>query len=118
MTSTNAQARYEEQQQKKEQIKQAAATIMDLSKYQNEIENLSLILKQLEAIVKRESKRDMMDQHLTSSTLSLLEDEIIPMLDNELNYVPSCDTSYDGEPPLTMAEMHNIAWRQHQELHR
>jgi hypothetical protein len=50
--------------------------------------------------------------------LSMLEDEIIPMLSNEMEYVdgPS-DDEICGEPPMTADEMHTAAWRQHQELH-
>jgi hypothetical protein len=83
---------------------------------QNEYQNLSLILNQLQDIVSRENKRHMMDQHLTLSCLALLEEEIIPMLENELD----CDYEPDelGEPPLTMDEMHTAAWKEHQEMHR
>jgi hypothetical protein len=43
----------------------------------------------LKAISEREAKRHEMDQHLTPSMLALLEDEIIPMLENELDYDPT-----------------------------
>jgi hypothetical protein len=50
--------------------------------------------------------------------LDLLEDEIIPMLENELDYEPSDDElGYGSEPPLSSKEMLAEAWRQHQELH-
>jgi hypothetical protein len=82
---------------------------------QNEYQNLSLILNQLQDIVSRENKRHMMDQHLTLSCLALLEEEIIPMLENELD----CDYEPDelGEPPLTMDEMHTAAWKEHLAMH-
>jgi hypothetical protein len=83
---------------------------------QNEYQNLSLILNQLQDIVSRENKRHMMDQHLTPSCLALLEEEIIPLIENELD----CDYEPDelGEPPLTMDQMHTAAWKEHQEMHR
>jgi hypothetical protein len=49
---------------------------------------VSDILKELQAVVKREGRRHMMDQHLTFSLLELLEEEIIPMLENELDFDP------------------------------
>ena len=81
----------------------------------NEYQHLSRILSELEEIVKRESKRHMMDMHLTSSMYALLEEEIIPMLQNELE----CDYTPDelGEPPLTMNEMHAKALQEHIAMH-
>jgi hypothetical protein len=59
----------------------------------------------------------MMDQHLTPSMLDLLEDEIIPMLENELYYEPSDDElGYGSEPPLSSKEMLTEAFKQHQKL--
>lgn len=55
----------------------------------NEYKNLEIILNELKAIVQRESKRHEMDGHLTLSTLALLEEEIIPLLQNELDYDPT-----------------------------
>jgi hypothetical protein len=84
----------------------------------NEYHKLTDILEELQAMSQRESKRHEMDQHLTPYMLALLEDEIIPMLENELEWEPSdADLGYDGEPPMTADEMHTAAWRQHQELH-
>lgn len=81
----------------------------------NEYQHLSRILSELEEIVKRESKRHMMDMHLTPSMYALLEDEIIPMLTNELE----CDYTPDelGEPPITMDEMHTAALKEHIAMH-
>ena len=85
----------------------------------SEHQQLESILKQLKAVVERESKRHQMDAHLNMSTLSLLEEEIIPLLENELNYEPSDEEmGYGSEPPMTTDEMHSAAWAQHQELHR
>lgn len=81
--------------------------------------NLTRIIKELNEILERDSKRPEMYEHLTPSMRSLLEEEIIPALENELNWEPSdADLGYDGEPPMTADEMHTAAWRQHQELHR
>ena len=84
----------------------------------NEYHKLAEVLQELKAISQRESKRHEMDQHLTPSMLAMVDDEIIPMLDNEMDYEPSDeDLGYGGEPPMTADEMHTVAWRQHQELH-
>ncbi len=84
--------------------------------YVNEYTVLNNILAELKEVTKRENKRHQMDQHLTFSMLALLEDEIIPLLENEL------DVDYEpdeiGELPMTADEMHSAAWKQHQELHR
>ena len=86
----------------------------------NEYTALASILKDLKAIVARESKRPQGCEDLTLSMLALLEEEIIPQLENELDYDPTPQYLYDhsgGEPPVTMAEMHACAWQQHQEMH-
>jgi hypothetical protein len=83
--------------------------------YVNEYTVLNNILAELKEVTKRENKRHQMDQHLTFSMLALLEDEIIPMLENELDV--DCEPDETGEPPMTADEMHSAAWRQHQELH-
>ena len=56
---------------------------------------LERILKELQSIIKRDNKRHMMDQHLTHSMRDLLEYEIIPMLEAEVDYDPTPQTSYD-----------------------
>lgn len=83
--------------------------------YVNEYTVLNNILAELKEVTKRENKRHQMDQHLTFSMLALLEDEIIPMLENELDVDYEPDET--GEPSMTADEMHSAAWRQHQELH-
>ena len=83
--------------------------------YVNEYIVLTRILEELKNVSKRENKRHEMDQHLTPSMLALLEDELIPLLENELDVDYAPDEI--GEPPMTMDEMHTAAWRQHQELH-
>ena len=56
---------------------------------------LERILKELQSIIKRENKRHMMDEHLTHSMRDLLEYEIIPLLEAEVNYDPTPTTAYD-----------------------
>ena len=82
----------------------------------NEYQKLSEALNLIKAVVEREGKRHEMDQHLTPSMLALLEDEIIPMLENEIDYHP---TPHEvGEPLITLSEMHSAAWREHQAMHK
>jgi hypothetical protein len=81
----------------------------------NEYTHLERILKELQAIVQRENKRHQMDAHLTQSMLGLLEYEVIPMIENEMDCDP---TPYElGEPPITADEMHTAAWNEHLAAH-
>ena len=52
----------------------------------NENAEIELIVQDLKAIIEREDVRHLMDQHLTSSMRHLLEDLIIPNLQNELDF--------------------------------
>lgn len=81
----------------------------------NEYAHLQRIIKELNEVLERDGKRHPMDQDLTPSMRALLEDEIIPALENELDYDPT--PNEPGEPPMTAAEMHHAAWVQHRELH-
>ena len=56
---------------------------------------LERILKELQSVIEREKKRHMMDEHLSHSMRDLLEYEIIPLLEAEVNYDPTPQTSYD-----------------------
>ena len=79
----------------------------------NEFTQVESIVKDLKAIIDREDKRHMMDQHLTTSMRMLLEDEIIPQLENELEFDPTPQYLWDdtgGEPPVTLDEMHTAAY--------
>ena len=79
----------------------------------NELKQLQLILKDLKAIISREQNRHMMDEHLTASMRDLLESEIIPQLENELDFDPTPQYLWDdtgGEPPVTLDEMHTDAY--------
>ena len=64
-------------------------------KQEYELAKLERILKELQSVIEREKKRHMMDEHLTHSMRDLLEYEIIPMLEAEVNYDPTPQTSYD-----------------------
>lgn len=60
-----------------------------MTKTINEYQHLERIIKELKEVLERDSKRHEMDEHLTPSMRSLLEDEIIPVLQNELDYDPT-----------------------------
>jgi hypothetical protein len=81
----------------------------------NEYAHVQEALTILKAISEREAKRHEMDQHLTPSMLALIEDEIIPMLENELDVDYAPDEV--GEPPITLDEMHTAAWKEHMKYH-
>ena len=79
----------------------------------NEYAEIELIIQDLKAIIDREDKRHLMDQHLASSMRHLLEDLIIPNLENELDFDPTPQHLWDnsgGEPPVTLDEMHTDAY--------
>ena len=82
----------------------------------NEYAILQQILTDLRAVVQREGRRHMMDCHLNPSTHDLIAYEIIPALEDDLNWEPS-DADLTGEPPLTSAEIHHQAWTNHVALH-
>ena len=74
--------------------------------------------RKLEVVVKRDSSRHMMDAHMPTSLLMLLEDEMLPLLQaaiDDIEYDPT--PQYVEEPGITMAEMHSAAWAQHQAMH-
>ena len=54
-----------------------------------ECKKIQRALDILKGVINRENKRHQMDEHLTHSMRSLLEDEIIPQLENELNFDPT-----------------------------
>ena len=81
----------------------------------NEYIAIETALQQLKDVVERENNRHIMDQHLMTSMLNLLEDEIIPQIENELDYDPTPQYLWDdsgGEPPVTLDEMHTQAYKQ------
>jgi hypothetical protein len=75
--------------------------------------------RQLGALVKRESNRDLMDMHLPLDVLNVIEEELLPALQAitaALDWEPS-DADLLGEPPLSSAEMLTAAWQQHLSAH-
>lgn len=81
---------------------------------------LEHIYKELKEIVEYENKLHMMDQTLSLTDLSKIEDEIIPAIEEIIYYDPTPQYLYDndgGEPPMSAEEIHSGAWKQHQELH-
>jgi len=80
---------------------------------EHESDKIQRALNILKGVVERENKRHMMDQELSHSMLDLLESEVIPQLENELEYDPTPYYLWDnsgGEPPVTLDEMHTEAY--------
>ena len=82
---------------------------------ESESKKIERALEILKGVIAREDKRHMMDQELSHSMKELLESEIIPQLENEieLDYDPSPYYLWDnsgGEPPVTLDEMHTDAY--------
>ena len=80
---------------------------------ENEYAKIKRALEILKGVMAREGRRHMMDTDLTTSMQMLLEDEIIPMLENELDFDPTPQYLWDnsgGEPPVTLDEMHTAAY--------
>ena len=78
-----------------------------------ECDKIQRALDILKGVIAREDKRHMMDEHLTASMRNLLESEIIPQLENELDFDPTPQYLWDdtgGEPPVTISEMHTDAY--------
>tara|TARA_R100000329_G_scaffold123714_2_gene102238 strand:+ start:168 stop:461 length:294 start_codon:yes stop_codon:yes gene_type:complete len=85
-----------------------------------ESKKIERALNILKNVIAREDKLHQMDQHLTHSMRSLLEDEIIPQLENELDFDPTPQYLYDntgGEPAIAADESHMTAWDHHLEMH-
>jgi hypothetical protein len=77
---------------------------------------IELMIKELKAIVKREDERQLGYNDLPyGSEEQLLE--AIDLLEKAIEWPYEIEDSY-GEPPITMAEMHSTAWKEHQEAHR
>jgi hypothetical protein len=77
---------------------------------------IELMIKELKAIIAREEKRPLGYNDLPfGSEEQLLE--AIDLLEKAIEWPGDIEDSY-GEPPITMAEMHSAAWKEHQEAHR
>jgi hypothetical protein len=86
----------------------------------NDHAKLVRIIKELKDIVQRESKRHMMDTHLDSTLHDLIAYEIIPVLEEQLDYDPTPQYLYDntgGELAVSSSEAHAQAWKEHQAAH-
>lgn len=82
---------------------------------ESESKKIERALEILKGVIAREDKRHMMDAELTSSMKDLLESEIIPQLEHELDFDPTPQYLWDntgGEPPVTLDEMHTAAYNQ------
>ena len=79
----------------------------------NSYSKLDLIRKELEAIIKYESNAGMWEYvpYLISAA-----EEAIDVLSGFLDYDPTPEDG-GGEPPMTMAEMHTAAWKEHVAMH-
>ena len=80
---------------------------------ESESKKIERALEILKGVIAREDKRHMMDQELSHSMRDLLESEIIPQLENELDFDPTPQYLWDnsgGEPPVTLDEMHTDAY--------
>lgn len=80
---------------------------------ESESKKIQRALDILKGVIAREEKRHLMDEHLTHSMRDLLESEIIPQLENELDFDPTPQYLWDdtgGEPPATLDEMHTAAY--------
>ena len=87
----------------------------------NEYTHVQRIIKELKEVLARDSKRHQMDEHLDSSLRDLIEYEIIPALEEHIDYDPTPQYLYDntgGEPAVTASELHEAARSQHQQLHK
>jgi len=74
----------------------------------NEYVHLKRLVRELKDIVERESKRPEGYEDLDFAIRNLIEYEIIPALEEELDYDPTPQHLYDhsgGEPPMTIAEI-------------
>ena len=86
---------------------------------ESEYDKIERALTILQGVIAREDKRHMMDATIHTGMRMLLE-EYNALLENELDFDPTPQYLWDdtgGEPPITMGEMHTIAFQQHQEMH-
>lgn len=74
--------------------------------------------KRIDQLLLADSKRHMMDAE-PSWVIDLINDSLVPVLEeviDRLDDFPGDEVLCD-EPPLTAAEMHSAAWKEHLELH-
>lgn len=82
----------------------------------NDDMRITLIIKELMAIYQREQQRPMGHNDLPYDSDEYLL-EAIGNLERAIEWPKEPEDNY-GEPPITMAEMHAAAWKEHQEMHR
>lgn len=82
----------------------------------NDDRRIALIIEELKAIHKREEGRPLGYNDLPYGSDEYLL-EAIGYLEKAIEWPGDIEDSY-GEPPITMAEMHTSAWKEHQEMHR
>jgi hypothetical protein len=74
---------------------------------------------EVQALVLRENARHMMDTHLDFHTLSVVEEQLLPVLQDvvdALDWEPS-DEDLLGEPAMSAGELHQAAHQQHVDFH-
>ena len=79
----------------------------------NDYTRLELMFRELQEMLKRENKRMNSNDVDYESTLN----DVIDRMDEYINYEPS-DAELMGEPPISAAERHSVAWAEHLEAHR
>jgi len=86
----------------------------------NEHQNVSRIINELKEVIAREGKRPQSYEHLDAGLRDLIEHEIIPALEDYIDYDPTPQYLYDntgGESVVSSNESHAQAWTKHQQLH-
>jgi hypothetical protein len=79
----------------------------------NDYSKVDLIRRELRAIIEHQDSLHIEDTELGLENVLY---EVLEILDDYLDYEPS-DDDMGGEPPMTMAEMHAGAWKQHVAMH-
>jgi len=82
----------------------------------NDDMRIMLIIEELQAIYQREQKRPLGYNDLPYHYEEYLL-EAIGQLEQATEW-PDEPDEWVGEPPMTMAEMHTAAWKEHQEARR
>lgn len=74
--------------------------------------------KRIDQLLVADSKRHMMDAE-PGWIIDLINDELVPTLEDIIEKLDSFydDAVPEGEPPLTAAEMHTAAWKEHLAAH-
>ena len=83
-------------------------------------ERIEKVLQEMQDIMEQQNKLHPMDRTITISMQGLLQDELIPQLENELDFDPTPQHLYDntgGEPAIAADESHMTAWDHHLEMH-